>query len=63
MMKEGDRVLGHYELPPPFPAPILSRVSVMVAFFAVLGVAVVAALVPALRVRRMEITAALRAGL
>ncbi len=51
------------QLPPPFPAPILSRVSVMVTFFAVLGVGVVAALVPALRVRRMEITAALRAGL
>jgi putative ABC transport system permease protein len=52
-------------LPPPgmFPVPIISPVAVSVTATAVLGVAVLAALVPALRVRRMEIAVALRAGL
>lgn len=52
-------------LPPPgmFPAPIVSPLAVGVTGAAALGVAVLAALVPALRVRRMEIAVALRAGM
>ena len=52
-------------LTPPglFPTPIISPIAVAVTAIATLGVAVIAALVPALRVRRMDIAVALRAGI
>ncbi|MFI5397062.1 MAG: ABC transporter permease [Candidatus Binatia bacterium] len=52
-------------LTPPglFPKPIVSAITVGVTAVATLGVAIVAAVVPALRVRRMEIAMALRAGM
>jgi len=51
-------------LPPPgmFPAPIISPVAVAVTTGATLGVAIIAALVPAMRVRRIDVAVALRAG-
>jgi putative ABC transport system permease protein len=55
------RALGAWTDPATFPAPILSGVGVAVTFVAVLAVAVVAALLPALRVRGMDVAAALRA--
>lgn len=54
------RALGRFTDPTTFPAPILSAVGVGVTFVAVLAVAVVAALLPALRVRSMDVAAALR---
>ncbi|MEE3332638.1 MAG: ABC transporter permease [Myxococcota bacterium] len=45
-----------------FPAPIVSGVATSVTLVAVLNVSVVAAVIPALRVRKMEISAALRAA-
>jgi putative ABC transport system permease protein len=52
-------------LPPPgmFPVPVVSRPAVLVTTLASLAVAVIAALVPALRVRRMDVAVALRASL
>lgn len=49
-------------LAPPglFPVPILSLGSTAITLFALMGVVVVASLVPALRVRRMDVSAALR---
>jgi putative ABC transport system permease protein len=55
--------LGTLMPPGLFPKPIISPVAVGVTAIATLGVAVIAALVPALRVRRMEIAIALRAGM
>jgi putative ABC transport system permease protein len=55
------RALAAWTDPTTFPAPILSGVGVLVTFVAVLAVAVVAALLPALRVRGMDVAAALRA--
>ena len=46
-----------------FPVPIVSGSAVVITFVALVGVAVVCALVPALRVRRMDISVALRAGI
>ena len=43
-----------------FPVPILSAGSILITLIALIGVAVVASLVPALRVRRMDVSAALR---
>lgn len=43
------------------PTPILSPLAAVVTFAALLGVALVAALIPALRVRHIEVAAALRA--
>ena len=43
-----------------FPAPVLSMAGAGIALIALLGVSTVAALVPALRVRRMDISLALR---
>jgi putative ABC transport system permease protein len=45
-----------------FPTPIVSGRALAVTFLALVGVAVVASTIPALRVRRMEISAALRAS-
>jgi putative ABC transport system permease protein len=45
-----------------FPRPILSGAALSVTLAATCGVGVVAALVPALRVRRLEVSAALRSG-
>lgn len=45
-----------------YPLPILSPVVAGVTLFAVCGVALLASLLPALRVRRIEISAALRGG-
>jgi putative ABC transport system permease protein len=53
--------LGAFTDPSVFPRPILSSVGVAVTFAAVLAVALVAALLPALQVRRMDVSAALRA--
>ncbi len=53
--------LGAFTDPSVFPRPILSAVGVAVTFAAVLAVALVAALLPALQVRRMDVSAALRA--
>jgi putative ABC transport system permease protein len=46
-----------------FPTPIVSGLALAVTFLAMLGVAVVASAIPALRVRRMEISVALRASM
>ncbi len=46
-----------------FPVPIVSSSAVAITFVALVGVAVVSALVPALRVRRMDISVALRSGI
>ena len=46
-----------------FPVPIVSGSAVVITFVALVGVAVVYALVPALRVWRMDISVALRAGI
>jgi putative ABC transport system permease protein len=56
--------VGLILLAPPegFPRPIVSGVTAGVTFAATLGVAIVAAVAPALRVRRIEISAALRAA-
>ena len=45
-----------------FPRPIISGLTAGVTFAATLAVAVVAAVAPALRVRRIEISAAVRAA-
>jgi putative ABC transport system permease protein len=45
-----------------FPTPIVSGLALTVTFIAILAVALVASAIPALRVRRMEIAAALRAN-
>jgi putative ABC transport system permease protein len=44
-----------------FPVPVVSPAVLLVAFFSVCGVAIVAGALPAARVRQMEISAALRA--
>ncbi len=54
------RALRTFTDPTTFPPPILSGIGVGVTFVAVLAVAVVAALLPALRVRSMDVAAALR---
>ena len=48
--------------PQGFPVPIVSAVVAGVTFAATVGVAIAAAVAPALRVRRIEISAALRAA-
>jgi putative ABC transport system permease protein len=53
--------LEHLTPPGMFPTPVVSGLVVFITFCALIGVAVVAALVPALRVRRMDISIALRA--
>jgi putative ABC transport system permease protein len=45
-----------------FPVPVISGTAVGVTLSALVGVAVVSALVPALRVRRMDVSTALRQG-
>jgi putative ABC transport system permease protein len=52
-------------LPPPgmFPVPVISLPTVVVTGVATLGVTLIAALVPALRVRRVDVATALRAGM
>jgi putative ABC transport system permease protein len=45
-----------------FPVPVISLTVLVITALALTGVGVIAALVPALRVRRMEISAALREG-
>lgn len=59
----GCTVLARLTPPGLFPRPIISAVTVLVTAVATLGVAIVAAVVPALRVRRMEIAIALRQGM
>jgi putative ABC transport system permease protein len=55
--------LATFSPPGLFPTPIISPLAVAVTSLAVLGVAVTTATIPALRVRRMEIAAALRAAM
>ncbi|NNL67023.1 MAG: hypothetical protein HKP30_12320, partial [Myxococcales bacterium] len=45
------------------PAPVLTPAVAVITFAAVTSVAVIASLLPALRVRRMEVAAALRCAL
>jgi putative ABC transport system permease protein len=45
-----------------FPVPVISATAMAITLLALVGVAVVAALVPALRVRQMDVAAALRSG-
>ena len=54
--------LALFAPPEGFPRPIMSGLTAGVTFAATLAVAVVAAVAPALRVRRIEISAALRAA-
>jgi hypothetical protein len=59
----GCAALTHLAPAEMFPVPIVSGSAVVITFVALVGVAVVSALVPALRVRRMDISLALRAGI
>jgi len=58
----GCLALAHLTPPGMFPAPVISATVLVITALALTGVGVIAALVPALRVRRMEISAALREG-
>jgi putative ABC transport system permease protein len=57
----GCAALEHLTPPGMFPTPVVSGLVIGITLCALVGVAVVAALVPALRVRRMDISIALRA--
>ena len=46
-----------------FPVPVVSTTAVIITMCALIGVAVIAALVPALRVRSMDVSIALREGI
>lgn len=59
----GCLALAHLAPPGLFPVPVISASVLAITGAALTGVGVVAALVPALRVRRMEISIALRAGI
>ena len=59
----GCAALEHVAPPGMFPLPIISGTAIAVTGAALCGVGVIAALVPALRVRRMDISSAVRAGL
>jgi putative ABC transport system permease protein len=56
----GCEALARLAPPGVFPTPVISGTAIGVTFVALVGVATVAAAVPALRVRRMEVAAALR---
>ncbi len=59
----GCLALAHLTPADMFPAPVISATVLAITALALTGVGVIAALVPALRVRRMEISAALREGI
>lgn len=58
----GCLALAYLAPPGLFPVPVISATVLVITGLALTGVGVVAALVPALRVRRMEISVALRSG-
>ena len=59
----GCAALAHLAPAEMFPVPVVSGSAIAITFVALVAVAAVSALVPALRVRRMDVSLALRAGM
>lgn len=59
----GCAALAHLAPAEMFPVPVVSSSAIAITFVALVAVAVVCALVPALRVRRVDVSLALRAGM
>ncbi len=59
----GCLALEHLTPPGMFPVPVVSTTAVVITMCALVGVSIIAALVPALRVRSMDVSVALREGI